>query len=580
LTVRPGQWREALVAALEELRRLLEQGVQTPDLLVPVWSMKAELKAAAQPTATRSSVAIAGALVSAAAGEAVYTSPAQNWAAAEPVLDALRAGEVSEALRRRFAGAPLLFRSTPLEAAGVEALTRQLALAMSRPLPERAPPPPAEPPKSIDLGAPGEVLAQTTDAELGATRVEFANGARLLVKPTAYEKGQTYVRVLLGQGLVGVPRERCHALWALSQVTSAATANQRSVGYVGTLDLAPQAFVLRLDWRSDMLPVMLKNMANLVRSTVYQPELADQIASTGAALLKRLEAQAGSVLARELERVWFGNEPCLASTPSADDVSATRLADLPAVLGPAFASAVDLVIVGDLTVDDAIAAVQASFGAGPVRPRLPRLPMRVQPLPPGEPPHVVTHRGRADQAVLVLFWPMPDFWTDPALESIGQVAAAVLKARLDDGVRETFGLTYSPLVRSFSSFEVQGLGFFEVQLETPPDRFETVRQLLQAQLRALAETPVSADELQGAKQPVIEGWRNMQQQNTFWAGMLRSVLADDRLKGAMRGIADHLQAVDPARIQAFFRDHIAHRAPIEVQARAASAQPFPTSSAP
>jgi zinc protease len=133
---------------------------------------------------------------------------------------------------------------------------------------------------------------------------------------------------------------------------------------------------------------------------------------------------------------------------------------------------------------------------------------------------------------------------------------------------------------SAASTEVQGLGMFVVQLETPLDQFDTVRQLLQVQLRALADTPVSADELQGARQPVIEGWRGVQQQNAFWAGVLRGVLAHDRHKGAVLGIADHLQAVTPARIQAYFRDHIARRPPIEVQARGASRQPASTPSAP
>jgi zinc protease len=532
--------------------------------------------------ATRTSAAIADALVSAAASDAAYTSPAQAWAAAEPVLDSLRADELSAALRHRFTGMPLRFRSAQSEPAGVEALTGQLARAMSRPLPERAPPPAAQAQQSIDLGAPSDVVARTVDVELGTTRVEFANGTRLVVKPTAFAKGRVSVQVLLGQGRSGVPKERCHAIWALDKASLGGTRLRQKLGYVGSLVSAPHTFVLSSsDWSSDTLPVLLKDMTHFVREAAFQGELADQLASAGPALLRQLEVEAGSVYQREMERVMFGNGACLAGTPSAADVSTTQLADLPAVLGPAFAGAVDVVLVGDLTVDDAVAAVRASFATGPMRPRLPRLPMRVQPLPEGAPPHVVTHRGRADQAVLGLFWPMSDFWAEPALGPAGQVAAAVLRGRLYDSLRETLGITYSPVVESGASTEVQGLGFFSVQLETPPDKFETVRQLVQAQLRALADTPVSAEELQSARQPVIEGWQGVQQQNAFWAGVLRSVLAHDRHKGAVLGIADHLQAVTPARIQAYFRDHIARRPPIEVQARGASStQPAATASAP
>lgn len=66
-------------------------------------------------------------------------------------------------------------------------------------------------------------------------------------------------------------------------------------------------------------------------------------------------------------------------------------------------------------------------------------------------------------------------------------------------------------------------------------------------------------------------------------GQVAAAVLRNRLfgsKGAMLGLSDHLQAVTPARIQAFFRDHIARRPPIEVQARAASPQPVSTPSAP
>ncbi|HEY9106287.1 MAG TPA: insulinase family protein, partial [Roseateles sp.] len=577
---RPGRWREALDAAVEELRRLLAQGVQAADLYVPLWRMKADLRTAAEPTAVRSSIVIADALVSAAGSDEALTSPAQAWASAEPVLASLQPEEVSAALRRRFASVPLLFRGAQSERAGAEALTGQLAWAMSRPLPERAPPQAALSPSTADLGVPSKVVDTIFDADLGTTRVEFANGTRLLVKPTTFDRGNVSVRVLLGQGLSGIAQDRCHARWALERVMLAGRTHRGSVGHIGMLDRTPHAFVLRTDWSSGMLPLLLKNAAIFVRDAAYPAELAEQLARAGPALLKELEAQAGSVFQREMARVMAGDKPCLAGHPSAADVRATQLADLPAVLAPAFAAAVDVVVVGDLKVEDAIAAVQASFGAGPARPRLPRLPLRVGPLPVGEPAHVVKHRGRADQAMLGLFWPLPDFWTDPALDATGHVAAAVLQARLMESVRETLGLTYSPSVRSFASAEVQGQGSFVVELETLPDRFGTVRQLLRGQLRKLADAPVSPDELQAARQPLIEGYRAARQQNAYLAALLPNTLGDDRIKSAILEAPAHLQAVTPARLQAFFRDHIARRAPVEVQAVAASSQPVPPPSAP
>ncbi len=575
----PEQWAAALDAATTELRQLLAQGVQPADLQRLLPTMRSAFKAMVAQAATRQHAAIADALVNAVNIDGLYQSAEQSLPEAEAVLDSLTADDLSAVLRRHFGGGQaLVFRSAKAGAAGPEALSAQLAQAMARPLPAAVAATAASWPYT-DFGPASAVVSRRTDAELGATTVQFANGTRLVVKSTAQEKDKVNVQVLLGQGRSGLKPEQVHSVWALNYFPLGGT-GQRSLAEVMQwlqgqgaqaglgVRADPWHFVLASDTRPADLPLELQLLAAFVRDPGFRPELGEKLAGAAPMMINQFETLPGLVYAREVGRVLNNGEARLGNIPSAADIAATRAEDLPAVLRPALAAAADVVIIGDVSEDAAIAAVQATFGAGASRPRVERAPLKLVPPAGGGDPHVATHRGRADQALLGWHWPMPDQWADPALSSTGRVAAAILQARLIDTVREKLGITYSPSVSGGGSIDVPGQGSFSAQIETPPEKFEAFREVLRAQLKELAAQPVSADELQRARQPLVEGRRKAPEYNGHWAFWLPRILDEPRMKGAMLGEGPALEAVTAERVQAFFRDHIAGRAPVEVAAKA------------
>lgn len=583
LAAPPAQWRGALDAVTEELRQLLTQGVQSADLQRVLPMVRSVLQAHVAQAATRQHAAIADALLTAAAKDDVYTSAEQDLAMAESMLASIKAEEVSSALRKTFDGTPVVFRSAKAVAAGAPALALHMTQALSRPLQAQAAPAVANWPYT-DFGAPSALASQTTDAELGTTTVLFSNGARLVVKPTAQQKDVVGVQVLLGQGQSGIAKERTHALWAMGFFGLGGTGQrslaeflqwQQSSGKLVGLNMRiePHAFVLANDTRPADLLAQLQVLAAFARDPGFRPELGEKLTAVVPMMINQTEANAGAVFMRELGRVLSNGERRLPNIPSTADMSATRPEDLPAMLRDDLASAADVVIVGDVSVADAIAATQASFAAGPARPRPAFLPLALAPLTDGGPAHVVTHGGRADQAFLGLAWPMPDFWANPGLARTGNVAAAIVQARLVDTVREKLGITYSPSASGGGSLDVPGQGTFQVYIETPTEKFEAFRSLLLGQLRELAERPVGADELQRAKQPLIERSLKAPERNSHWAYWLPRVLADERMKGAMLGETAMLQAITAEQVQTYFRDHILPRQPIEVVAKAAPTAP-------
>jgi zinc protease len=334
------------------------------------------------------------------------------------------------------------------------------------------------------------------------------------------------------------------------------------------LQVQPWSFGLAGDTRPADLPAQLQVLAAFARDPGFRPELGEKLMAAAPMAANQIEANAGAVYAREVTRVMMNGEKRLGAIPSTADLTDTRPEDVAAVLRGPLAGTADVVIVGDVSVDAAIAATQATFGAGPNRAPRPAGQLKATPPADGGAPHVAFHRGRADQAILGWHWPMPDRWADPALTDASRVAAAVLESRLVDTVREKLGITYSPSASAGGSLEVPGHGSFSVQIETPPDKFDQFRNLLRAQLQDLAAKPVSADELQRARQPLVETSIKRPETNGHWAYWLPQILRDPRMKEAMLGETDRLKAVTSEQVQRVVRDHLVARPPIEVVARA------------
>jgi zinc protease len=577
----PERWQDALDGAVAELRQLLEQGITSAEAQRLVQQTISQLRAAVAQAPTRQHAAIADALVAAVQLDSPYQSAAQALAETEALLRTIKADELSYALRRDFGGQPLVFRSAKAGAVGAEALTRQLAQAMARPLTASVATQVTAWPYT-DFGEPSTIVSRMQDADLGATEVLFANGTRLMVKSTAMAKDRVQVQVRLGQGRAGVDEKQVHALWALEFLPlggtgqrSAAEISQWQQGRGKRVDVrfsADQwAFNLQGLTRPADLTAQLQLLAAFARDPGFRPELGEKLAGLAPAMASRLETLPVAVYGREVARVMNGGDARLGIPPGAADVAATRADELPAILQSALASAPDLVIVGDVSEDAAIAAVQATFGAGAERPRLPPAELRQAPVAGGGPAHVAYHRGRPDQALLGWHWPMPDQWADPALSFTGRVAAAVLRARLVDTVREKMGITYSPNVSGRGSLDMPGRGAFTAQIETPPDKFDAFRELLRTQLRELADQPVGADELQRASRPLVESVLKEPETSAYWLMWLSRIQANPLMKAQMQAETAGLRAVTAEAVQAYFRDHILPRPPIEVVARAPEA---------
>jgi zinc protease len=557
-----GRWKEALAAVEQEQRRAVQYGVRQDELDREIDEFRAYLTAAAKGAATRRPAQIAGDILGAVDDDRVVTNPVQDLASFEAAVKGLKADEVTAILREAFKGqGPLIFMSSPTAIPGGEqalaaAYTASTQVAVSEPAaPGQATWPYAS------FGTPGKVAETREVTDLDTVFVRFENGVRLTVKPTRFRDDEILVRVNIGDGYLDLPKDRQSPAWAAASVVEgglkqiSAEDMERVLArnlYGARFSITDDAFVFSGGTRPDDLDVQLQVLAAYLAEPGWRPEGFARLKASGKTIHDQYESTVGGVLARDLSGLMHPGDRRW-TFPGRAEIADARLDDLKTQLAPRLADGpVEVVIVGDTTVEKATEAVARTFGALPPRPAPPAIPaaQRQVGFPAGvaQPVHL-THKGRADQAMGYIAWPTNDFFADPKLARETSVMGEIMGLRLIDELREAQGATYSPSVNYSHSFVWPGWGYLSASVEMPPEKLPAFFSDVEKIAADLAARPVSADELQRAKAPRIERFEKARVTNGYWLGELSGAQADPRRLDQIRSAIPATERVTAADVQ-------------------------------
>ncbi len=568
LAAKPGQWRPALSSVEQEQRRIVEYGVGQDELDREIAELRVQYQAAAAQAATRKTTQIANDIAASLDDRTVYDSPAEDLREFEADVKGLKAAQIDATAKQIFSGqGPLVFMASPDQVEGGDKALAE-AFAASRAKPVSAP---AEQklmswPYS-SFGPPGQVAEQKTIEDLGTTFVRFRNGVRLTVKPTRFRDDQVLVRVRIGHGLLDLPKDRVSTAWASAGFTDgglkALTAEQMerilaSNIYGADFSTSEDAFLLQGRTRPEDLAVQLQVLAAYTADPGFRPEAFRRMKTYVATLNQQMQATPSGVLGRDLSRLMHGGDPRFAF-PSQADIAASTADEFHDLLRQPLASGpIEVLIVGDIPLDKAIALTASTFGALPPRSDAPApAGARALSLPaPDAQPLVLTHKGRADQAIAYAEWPTDDFFSDPQRARTLRVLAQVIELRLIDDLREAKGVTYSPNAGADASLVFPHYGYVSAVVEIPPGKIDDFYRDLDKISADLREHPVSADELERAKKPLIESLSKSRQTNEYWLQQLSGAQADPRKLDALRTVQASLAKVDAADIQAAARAYL------------------------
>jgi zinc protease len=563
----PSGWKASLSAEEREVRRLVDYGASPDELSREITEARANLKNALAGAATRPTPTLASGLVEAVNEDQVFTAPDEDLAVFESAVKGLDVAKVDAAVRAIFAGAgPLVELATPDAVEGGETAVRT---AFSQATAEPITAPAAEAAVTwpyARFGPPGAVVDQAKVPDLELTTVRFANGVRLLVKPTAFRKDQVLVSVDVGQGRLSLPVDRPTAQWAASALIAGGFGkigfedSQRALAgrlYEANFAITNTAFEFKGATRPEDLDTQLQVLAAYLADPGFRPEAFERLRSALVAQLPQLDATPDGVFERDVGALFTRGDPRF-GFPDRAALLAAKPGDIEALLaGPLAHGRVDVTIVGDVSVDRAIALVAATFGALPAR--APEAPPPAAALTvrfpgPAPTPERRTDTGRPDQAVAVLAWPAPDFFADMRRARAIMLASDVLANRLVEKVRMAQGATYSPETRADLSQVFPGYGYVFNLVEMPPPIipgfFDTVADIG----RDLGEHGISADEFERARNPHVTSLRKAQLTNEYWLGNLTGALADSRRLALIRTTFPDYAALTAADLKAAARD--------------------------
>jgi zinc protease len=557
----PGKWQSALAAIEQEQRRALQFGYTQAELDREAAELHAALSAAATGAATRPSAALAQAMVDAANEDKLFTSPADDLALFDEAVKGLTAERVTNATRALFAGGgPLVYLTSPTPVEGGEqallaAYTQSHGAAVAAAAVQQAQAWPY-----ASFGAPGAIAERRDIAPLGVTTVRFANGVRLTVKPTSFRDDEILVTVRAGHGQVDVPAGRPSPAWALNagaftlgglgkisfedmqQALSSAV-------YAANFQVAEDAFQLQGKTRPQDFAVQLQVLAAYAADPGFRPTGWDRLRGLSSTIHDQLASTPAGVFNRESGKLLHAGDARWA-IPSREEMAASNIADAKGLLAaPLQSGPLEIIVVGDVTVDEAVRQVAGTFGALPPRRPVEAPPAALRTAFPGPGLVRLTHNGRADQGLAMIAWPTTDFYADQKQTRTLNLLGQVLQLRLIDEIREKQGTTYSPNAGHSPSETFPGYGFMAAQIEAPPEKLDGFLADAARIAASLRDQPVTADELQRARKPLVEGITRQRASNEWWLSELGNVQTRPEVAASIEHGLEQYDAITPADLQ-------------------------------
>ncbi len=570
VTAEPGKLAPALVAAEQEQRRAAKFGVTQAEIEREITEMRAALTAQATGAATRRTPALASGVIDAVNDREVPMSPVDELALFEASVKGVDAAQVSAELSRQFEGqGPLVFATSPEPVEGGEAALAQ-AFTTSRATEVKPATAVAQRPwPYTDFGAPGQVAERREVTDLGATFVRFANGVRLTVKPTKFRNDQILVAARVGGGRLDQPKDAVNQDWMLGSVfpegglkqLTAEELDQSLAGRVAgsNFSVGDEAYALSGATRPEDFAVQMQLLAAYVKEPGWRTEPWERIKAYASTVHNQLESTPGGVFQRDGDALLHGGDQRWA-WPTREQIAQARFEDLRSLVEPSLQNGpIEVVVVGDVTVEEAIRQTSLTFGALPARPAPTPSPAdrRAVRFPDPTPEPVVrTHKGRADQAFGFVAWPFGDFPSDPRRARTVRLLEQILQLRMTDELREGQALTYSPQTDYEAAWAWPGYGYVGVAVEAPPEKLADFDAAVSKIVADLQAKPVSADELERARAPRIEQLEKAQTTNEYWLSVLAQGQTDPRRLDAVRSSISGLERVTASDIQAVARTYL------------------------
>lgn len=425
------------------------------------------------------------------------------------------------------------------------------------------------------IGTPGEVTADGPLGILGIERVELSNGVTALLWPNDAEPGRVAVNVHFGAGLRAFDAEDAPYISlgeaalisagfaGLDQEDIDRLATGRKLGFDFGVDLATFTF------SANTRQADLEDQLYLFAAKLAFPEWDERpIARAKAAARIAYDNYATSpagLLNRDLESLIRNGDPRF-GTPTPQMMQETTPEGFRNVWEPLLDKGeIEVLIFGDFDRDAALESLKKTLGALP--PRAPVDPASLAPRP--EEPEaggreVLYHRGDANQAAVVLAWPVGSGAAEISESRQLEILSQIFMNRLFDAMRERAGASYAPQTRVDWPVDDVGGGTFIALAQLRPGDVTAFYDASETIAADLAANGPTQDELSRVTEPLRQTILRATTGNGFWMWQLRGTSRDPSRLRSMATLLEDYSVATPERIKQLAAKYLASRKPLEI----------------
>lgn len=566
-----GRETDCVSALGQELGSALKGGFSDAEFAAAVAFQRTRLDSLLRRAESRTSTDLAGEIVATLTADQVFQSEAQTREALLPLLEQISRAEAEALFRDGWATGNRMITSAgavdlgPDPSATLTALweeAERAAPTVSAPAVSAArfpylPEPDRAVPVRVDLRRVLPVPSGPGEPVLTERRVVLDTGLTLRLLPTPFTPGQMSLTLLFGSGLD-----------ALSDADYTVARTTASVlrGSVGALDreatrrlLGARQIQVEESYDSSAFSISAsaprrdQDLAVTALWTQFtdprpQPEEHQRFLDS----LRRDRADRETldrVVTRLTRQALYGADRRTAELEEQDAAGITPQAMADFLTRSRQSGPQTLIAVGDFDEQALLTQVARLFSALPP-PAAAGIVLPARPVFPAGQSFRQEARGPAGAAVLTLAWQadMLDE-ADPSAPVARRLAAALLKERLRERIREDMGASYAPAAAYRHDPLRGGYGFYTVTVKTGQDHLDRVRQAAREGAAALA-IAVPEALLEQVRAAAITGGQAARRQNRYW----HSLLVQESTRGlpvadwAARQ-AEALRDIGPAAVQ-------------------------------